>query len=467
MGKAAQNTGDVILKPKLYDWQEAALTKWNNRSDQGMAIAAVTGAGKTRLAMEVMQGHFDEWVDWPMHHAMVTIVVPRKALMIQWREDLIEWGIDASQIGRLGGGSIKGWPNKHTTTINITTFASLSKKRPAWIPYEDQDGFDKMRHLVVVDECHNLRGAQMRNALASHICPRDATLGLSATPHPTEEASRIITNLIGEIGFTYRYAQALADGVIPPFRLNLVKLPIEEQELNDIENMTLKINRIMRDMYNADRIEGARMKAIAQNFGTQRKRIINRVRSRTHMAIRVLNRHQDRPTLVFHESTEDVDRLAQMTPHLNPAVYHSKASKGDAALQAFKDEETDHLYSCLSLTEGFNVPRVRIAIMMSGPNAPLRRIQTLGRCLRGKGNAPNEIYLFYVNHKKDLEGVQNLIESADIPPQIITNYQMEDDWMVEIPMIKMQKAYDATGREEELLATLENMTFDEFMSGFN
>ena len=176
------------------------------------------------------------------------------------------------------------------------------------------------------------------------------------------------------------------------------------------------------------------------------------------MAIRVLNRHQDRPTLVFHESTEDVDRLAQMTPHLNPAVYHSKASKGDAALQAFKDEETDHLYSCLSLTEGFNVPRVRIAIMMSGP---------LGRCLRGKGNAPNEIYLFYVNHKKDLEGVQNLIESADIPPQIITNYQMEDDWMVEIPMIKMQKAYDATGREEELLATLENMTFDEFMSGFN
>ena len=110
-----------------------------------------------------------------------------------------------------------------------------------------------------------------------------------------------------------------------------------------------------------------------------------------------------------------------MTSDLNPAVYHSKSKQGNNEIQRFLTGETQHLYSCLALAEGFNAPRVERAIMMSGPNAPLRRIQTLGRCLRGRTDTPNEIYFFYVAGTKDEMGLHNLLKTADIPATIEVN----------------------------------------------
>ena len=178
---------------------------------------------------------------------------------------------------------------------------------------------------------------------------------------------------------------------------------------------------------------------MAKELGMTRKRVLNRCRSRFHMALRVLNRHGvERPTLLFHDSIEDVERLSQMTGHFDPAIYHSRRTDREAQIERFKDEETNHLFSCLALTEGFNVPRVEVAVMMSGPNAPLRRIQTLGRCLRGDATQPNEIYFFYVKGTKDEDGLNNLIQSADIPESIVVNgevqpvirhFRMDDEWM--------------------------------------
>ena len=447
---------------ELYDWQKRALDLIDCNDG---CIAAITGSGKSLVAMERMKKHLTDWTGLPIDCVpLITVVVPTKALMIQWHEELIAYGFPPEWIGRKGGGSIKGWKNASVQGgINITTFASLSKGRPDWIPLEEDitSGMESdIRHLVVVDECHNLRGKVMRKALSPEICPRDYTLGLSATPHPTEEARRTITELIGPVLMSYRYAEALADGVIPPFKLNLVQIPIEVDEDKEIEFMSKRIRRLMQDADYAPYEESNRLKAIARNLGSQRKRLINRVRGRNHMAIRVLNRYEDRPTLLFHDSTDDVDRLAQMTQHLNPSVYHSNTNTGDQALEAFKNGETDHLYSCLALTEGFNVPRVQVAIMMSGPNAPLRRIQTLGRCLRGKDTV-NEIFFFYVNHKKDLEGVHNLIETADIPPQVIHHYKMNEEWMEEIAPLQTRVQYSTTGREGELQSIYDRAIHDD------
>lgn len=133
--------------------------------------------------------------------------------------------------------------------------------------------------------------------------------------------------------------------------------------------------------------------------------------------------------MLFHDRTEDVDRLATMTPHLNPAVYHSNRPSANEEIESFITGDTDVLYSCMALTEGFNVPRVKIAVMMSGSNAPLRRIQTLGRCLRGDDGEPNQIYFLYVKGTKDEEGLGNLIREADLPKSVIQHYTMNDTWM--------------------------------------
>ena len=142
----------------------------------------------------------------------------------------------------------------------------------------------------------------------------DFVLGLSATPHPNDEARQIVEQVIGKIVYSYRYAQALADGVVPPFVLNCVRVKMDSEETKEVERLSRSIKRCMQDAEYNTKEERNRLYAIARNLGSQRKRVINRVKARSHMALRIMAHHGDVPTLLFHESTEDVDRLSQMTP---------------------------------------------------------------------------------------------------------------------------------------------------------
>ena len=421
-----------MSEPPLYRWQREAKQVWldnqysNDEPIEEMTIAGVTGCGKTRVATEIKNDWMKnqnqpgwEFVD------MVTIIVPRKPLMIQWRDALIESGDSPQDIGRIGGGSIKGWKAEVKPRINIVTINAMRDgKMKQHLTNPDWELADVTpSHLVIVDECHNLRGEKNRLALSRENCPRDAVLGLSATPHPTAEARAVVESLCGPIAYSYRYGQALADGVIPPFKLNAVQVPLSRGESRDVVVLDQRIKGVMRDRNEAfDHGTRAHLTQIAKQLGMKRKRILNRCRSRFVATLNILNVHgPDAPTLLFHESIPDIERLAEMTPHLSPALYHSKQKKADSGLERFLRKETNHLYSCLSLTEGFNVPWVQVAVMMSGPNAPLRRIQTLGRCLRGKSDTPNEIYFLYVPGTKDETGLYNMLNAGDIPQTIQVN----------------------------------------------
>ena len=187
--------GLAMAKPKieLYRWQKEAIQASKDEIEEGngAAIAAATGTGKSKVATELMK-----WYETrSTFDSVFTIVVPTKALMIQWRDGLIEEGWDADIIGRCGGGSIKGWKDAPTDRINITTIQSLQKGKLVLPEFLDT-------HMVIVDECHNLRGAKARHCLDN--VRFDAIIGLSATPHPTDEARGIVENVIGRIVYSYR-----------------------------------------------------------------------------------------------------------------------------------------------------------------------------------------------------------------------------------------------------------------------
>lgn len=424
----------------LYRWQNDALDLWINHQpwNDKMTIAAVTGAGKTRLALEIMKYEWLTEQTNPVPQTLyITVVVPRKALMPQWKEAIEEcFAFTNHPVGRVGGGGIKGWSPKPCygdtkLNINIVTInAQRDGKNNAVATRMKADYLS--RHLVIVDECHNLRGAKNRNAMnPDFIGYRTKVLGLSATPHPTPEAKKVVEELCGEIKYSYRYAQALEDGVIPPFVVNAVSIPMNREEQQELDDWDGKVKWALKKADQAWGAERGKMLNIAKQYGIQRKQFLNRVKSRTHMALRILNKHQGQPTMLFHDRTEDVDRLATMTPHLNPAVYHSNRPNANEEIESFITGDTEVLYSCMALTEGFNVPRVKVAVMMSGSNAPLRRIQTLGRCLRGDDDTPNEIYFLYIKGTKDEDGLRNLIREADLPKSVMRYYTMNDEWMEE------------------------------------
>ena len=120
--------GVVMAKPTLYRWQQEAIDvcKVAIENGEGAAIAGATGTGKSRVALELMDWYrFQKEWSFCAGGSIFTIVVPSKALMIQWRDLLIEYGWGEDSIGRCGGGSIKGWKDVISNTINITTIQSL------------------------------------------------------------------------------------------------------------------------------------------------------------------------------------------------------------------------------------------------------------------------------------------------------------------------------------------------------
>lgn len=402
------------MKP-LYDWQRKALATWDKvltSNDSRMTIAAVTGSGKTRVALEAIERWAAQHPDW-----QVTILVPRRHLLVQWRTGLTERGFNP---GRVGGGSIKGWLNRPSPQINLVTLQSASRDRVKYL----RPG---SKHLLIIDECHNLRGEQYRKAGQLRA---DAVMGMSGTPHPDPEAEKVVSEVCGPIRVRYRYAEALRDGVIPPFVLRAVQVPLTNPEWLQYERLSRQIRQAMKQTDIGTKEERREALQRAKHLGMERKTLLNRCASRFELGLRILDHHAAVPTLLFHERTDDVDQLALQAAHLDPAVFHSNQPDADAQLKRFANRETNLLMSCLAITEGFNAPFVQVAVMLSGPNAPLRRIQTLGRCLRGDTDEPNIIYFLYVNATVDERGLRNLLATGDIPDHVVEHYRMDGDWMV-------------------------------------
>ena len=66
------------MTPELYPWQQECLTLWEQNEYRGI-VNAVTGAGKTRLALAGIL-RLAQITD----RLRVKVVVPKKSLLPQW-----------------------------------------------------------------------------------------------------------------------------------------------------------------------------------------------------------------------------------------------------------------------------------------------------------------------------------------------------------------------------------------------
>ena len=185
----------------LYDWQQDAKSKWEQKKCG--IVQATTGSGKSRVAHAVIV----EWLKNP--NGVVTVVVPQIGLATQWRIQLEEiLGIEVGQVQ----GSKKVW-NSRINVIVINTAAKL-------LPAKD---YSNKNHLIVADECHRMAAPTFARCFTAD---HDATLGLSATPEREDTGLDVVSELLGEVIYTYGYEEALKAGVISDFEVRAVQIPL-------------------------------------------------------------------------------------------------------------------------------------------------------------------------------------------------------------------------------------------------
>ena len=446
---------------RLYLWQENAVMAWSgcdpelkqgNFEDKEWRgiIQAVTGAGKTILALECINV-------WLQSHPVgnITVLVPSRALQRQWRSQLMK--AFNEPIGVLGGGR-RDWQQ-----INVVTMDTATKGLPETHP----------DHLIVADECHNLGSKTRKYGVLNN--PHSAILGLSATPAREDSGLGMVSYLCGPVVHTYGYTEGRADGVIMPFTVRAVKVPLtgeERKQYLDLTDDIRAISFILKRRYGAntnffaiqptadDEEDG--LLTTFKNLCQERKRVVNQAHHRFSCVDEILRIHPEMRCMLFHERINQLDWMFEKysgrcpewmadledvgedengntiwegsywedkgiippdcsvwleDPPLNPVKYHGQMKKKaqNEALDDFKAGKSRLLMSVKALREGLDVPDADLGIMVSGTNATRARVQTLGRCLR-RGTAEKAIvYLLYVANTTDTKGLMNLKYQGRLP----------------------------------------------------
>lgn len=408
------------MKELLYPWQEKCLKQWFEKGGRGI-VQAVTGSGKTRLALEAavrLEKKNEKEIK-------VKIVVSTTNLMHQWNKALREIvGQQHELNGKIGlhGGGRKTQGNcKYMIYVINSARYELARNILSDLKRGEQV-------FLIADECHHYASGenQLIFEFLPYIKPFEKnffSMGLTATM-PSGEAKKVLTHALGGCICRYEIKKALASGTVCRYDVFHIELSLLDDERIEYEELTEQIcflygkltgrrpelrNRSRREFYEELRILARNGKTRDSKDALQyiklsfrRKEVVCRAKLRTDCAvslIRMLGIRQK--MIVFGERIGQADELYEILKKYFPGRvgrYHSGMGSlaNKNTLERFKNGECRILLACKSMDEGIDVPDASIGIILSGTGAQRQRTQRLGRIIRNaEGKDRASLYYFH------------------------------------------------------------------------
>ncbi len=375
------------MKQTLYPWQEECLSRWMANRGRGM-VQAVTGSGKTRLALEAA-ARLEEALGQEL---FVKIVVPTGSLLRQWNQALREFleqkETETSQVERqqiknlqtgnhqtrnllmeigLRGGGYKtpAITESAASEKNASSQTARTRSRKYMIYVVNSARYELARQilwelrngeavLLIADECHHYASGQ--NQLIFEFLPylsscpgQFFSLGLSATL-PSGEDRRYLASVLGAKIYQYGMTEAAFQRTICHYDCYHIGLFFQEEEREQYEEMTgrllyldyqlKKLHPELKYLTGKERFETLRMLTANQNprlaetaaqymmLSYKRKSLVCQASSRIACACELIERldPQER-ILIFGERIEQAEELYQRLQEQYPGRvgrYHSK-----------------------------------------------------------------------------------------------------------------------------------------------
>jgi RNA polymerase primary sigma factor len=393
----------------LYRWQQEALGIWESHHHRGM-IEAVTGSGKTRLA-------FAAWdrLRQTVKPLNTLVVVPTIPLMNQWYDSFQALFPDR-RIGRIGD-KYRDDFSKATICVAVINSAIIRVEN---LLKHCRSGPTKS--LLIADECHRYIDAPVFSEIRRF--PFDHVMALSATIDPFEVRG------YGKIIYSYSFADAVRDELVPRFDLLNVTVPLTKGEQENYEELTERIGDQIQQvklMFEDQlrgvpdewffrklkqlllRPDGTEEPSIKYLFGLlfRRTKIVYTAQHKMRLAKEIsqllLNQGRKKMIAFFEriQSAEDVredlavetaEQLKQELAMVCPTwcrVLHSGLPQDErqSVLGEFRMNGASALLTCRVLDEGLDVPQIDAALLVASTQSRRQRIQRIGRALRkGDGN---------------------------------------------------------------------------------
>ena len=364
---------------KLRRWQKAALDAFRARPGPDFLAVATPGAGKTTFALAAARQHLAEHP-----RRRLVVVTPTQHLKVQWADaaEALDLHLDpgwSASAGRLPA-DVHGLVTSYQQVAgSARALAGLAR-----------DAF------VVLDEVHHAGderawGDGARAAFAGAA----ARLCLSGTPFRSDTRAipfvRYDADGLAQADVEYGYGEALADrGVVRP-----VHFPRTDGEMEWVGRDGLVAGATFADRLDAAGAS-ARLRTALSTEGEWLPEVLGRAHARL---MEVRRTHPGAGGMVIamdQEHARGIAALMRSRLGVRPALAVSEDADASARIAAFGRGTDPWIVAVRMISEGVDIPRLRVGVYATTVTTELFFRQAVGRLVRwtrGLGAQPSHMFI--------------------------------------------------------------------------
>jgi superfamily II DNA or RNA helicase len=397
----------------LKEDQIDAVNAWIDNDCRGTIVYS-TGTGKTEIAFECAKRVASRYHSSSSSTTLnILLMVPRIILIEQNIRRLVAYGIPKDKIGAYFG------ERKQIREITIGTYQSIIRN------------LDIIRrsNMVIFDEIHLIRDTAKIFSKIFDVVIEDhkkALLGLTATLDEKDlsKYNTILTLLPPVKRYPIKNAvddKRLAKPIVIPLKVNLT-----EKEQNDYDTYSAKIKRISNRFkkYDAESMtrllrKGGFVSGMAKAWFLnirKRKLLLSCAENKLLSALNLITKKfPNEKIMIFSETINSISKLRDMLELEGTKAMIIDSNTNSRKRQLILDQWGREFYPLLSvhtLEIGFDIPQVRIEIILATTSNMNQVIQRIGRVIRKQeGKDLALIYVIYVSDTKD-DKIHDLFKKA-------------------------------------------------------
>ena len=314
----------------------------------GAAVAM--GVGKTLIGLRDMDRLLvGDQLSGPITKPFL-VAAPTQAILNSWPQEAHKFGL-AHLLDH----------------IDFTTYRSLSKLLGSG-----------HYHKLYLDECHALKDSH-EPGLKAHAARKKSILGLTGTPpaQPNSEKGRLVATYC-PILIDYTTDEAVLAGLLNDYRLVVHRLPlsaVRDYQITFKSGSQLTTSERENYHYWSTRLANAVQDPLpVETLRILRMQALMNYPSKGHYMRHLANQFTEK-VLLFTCNQQQAEQQADYT-------YHSKNKHSQQNLDKFNAGEIQRLACVAQLSEGINIPNLRVGIIWHAFGNERKVAQRIGRLLR-------------------------------------------------------------------------------------
>jgi len=361
---------------KLRPWQKEALSLYETKEKSDFFLVATPGAGKTTFALLAARSQI------ALNKLNLIVVVPTAHLKLQWIRSAAALGIQLD--------------NKWTpATPLISDFHGVVATYQQVV--SNPKGFIRLARnsFVIIDEIHHAGDDKSwGNSLVTAFGSSPKRLCLSGTPFRSDYAAIPFISYedgLAAADFEYNYSDALSEGnVVRPIYFPRIGGEMEWSS-NDGSMYTATFDDPL-----AANLSNQRLRTALSSEGDWLREVIHQSHAKL---LQIRKSHHNAGGLIISSDQEHARQIvALIKKELNLAADLAVSDDTNASLviERYAASERHWLVAVKMVSEGIDIPRLRVGIYATTTATELFFRQVAGRLVRfttGLGSQPSYLYI--------------------------------------------------------------------------